>query len=157
MYECKNDSNELRKQLQCIIYPIDTLDNYKYVAVCTFYKGKIVLSKHRLRDTWETQGGHIEENETPYDAAKRELFEESGIVDADIYRVCDYYGYNPYAHSNSTVFVAIVHSFDTLPNFEMKEVRLFDTLPDELTYPNVTPKFFEQTKIFCREQLHIDL
>jgi len=44
-------------------------------------KGKWILSKHKKRDTWETQGGHIEDGETPLEATKRELFEESEIRD----------------------------------------------------------------------------
>ena len=54
------------------------------------------MSKHKKRDTWETQGGHIEDGETPLEGARRELFEESGIKDADIYPICDYWGFNPF-------------------------------------------------------------
>ena len=57
------------------------IEKYKYVVVLSYYNGKILLSRHKSRSTWETQGGHIEENETPLEAAKRELFEESGAMD----------------------------------------------------------------------------
>lgn len=144
----EREREEIRRELQCIIYPLNTLKSYKYVVICTFYRQKIVLSRHEIRNTWETQGGHIEEGETPLDAAKRELFEEGGISDADIFALCDYYGYNSERHSNGMVFVAIVHSFEDLPHFEMKERALFDTLPENLTYPQVTPKLFEYAKEF---------
>ncbi len=157
MKNYEREREEIRKELQCIIYPLDSLNNYKYVAVCTFYNGKYVLSKHKIRSTWETQGGHIEENEMPIDTARRELFEESGITDAEIYPVCDYYGYNSERHSNSVVFVALAHSMGELPKFEMKEVGIFDSLPDELTYPHVTPVFFEEAKKFCKNKLNIDI
>ena len=61
-------------------YPLGKLKKYKYVVVLSYYNGKILLSRHKDRSTWETQGGHIEENETPIEAAKRELFEESGAL-----------------------------------------------------------------------------
>ena len=61
-------------------YELDSLKNYKYVVVLSEYKGKILLSRHKDRSTWETQGGHIEMGETPLDAAKRELYEESGAL-----------------------------------------------------------------------------
>lgn len=157
MSEYVREREEIRKELQCIIHPLGSLKTYKYVAICTFYKGKYVLSKHKIRTTWETQGGHIEENESPLDTARRELFEESGIDDADIYSVCDYYGYNSERHSNGVVLVALAHSLGNLPKYEMKEVALFDTLPDELTYPNVTPIFFEKAKEFCQKELHLDI
>ena len=44
------------------------------------------------------------------------------------------------------VFLAVVHSLGTLPESEMKEIGMFDTLPDELTYPNVSPKLFAQAQ-----------
>ena len=63
------------------VYPIGELQTYKYVVICSQYKGKILLSRHKMRTTWETQGGHIEKGETPLEAAKRELYEESGVTD----------------------------------------------------------------------------
>ena len=85
------DREVIRKELQCRLFPLGYLERYKYTVICTSYQGKWILSKHKKRNTWETQGGHIEDGETPLDCAKRELFEESGIKDADIYPVCDYW------------------------------------------------------------------
>lgn len=141
---CDKAKEEIRQELKCRIYALNSLKNYKYVVLCTFYQGKIVLSKHKFRNTWETQGGHIEDGERPFDAAKRELFEESGIDDADIYPICDYYGYNSKSHSNGMVFIAIAHTLNELPEFEMKSIELFDKLPENLTYPQVTPILFEE-------------
>lgn len=145
------EREDIRKELQCIVYPLNSLKTYKYVVVCTFYQGKFVLSKHKIRSTWETQGGHIEEKESPLDTAKRELFEESGIKEADIYPVCDYYGYNSERHSNGMVFVAIAHALSTLPSFEMKEIAVFDKLPTNLTYPKTTPVLFNEVIDYCKK------
>ncbi len=133
-----------RKELKCRIYPINYLKNYKFTVICANYQGKWILSKHKKRDTWETQGGHIEEVETPLECARRELFEESGITDADIYPVCDYWGFNSKACSNGMVFLAVVHSLGELPESEMKEIGIFDSLPEELTYPQVSPRLYEE-------------
>lgn len=40
---------------------------------------KILLVKHKKFEKWVQPGGHIEENETPEEAAVREVFEETGI------------------------------------------------------------------------------
>ncbi|MBR2587630.1 MAG: NUDIX domain-containing protein [Bacilli bacterium] len=40
---------------------------------------KILLVKHGDYDKWLQPGGHIEEDETPEDAAKREIYEETGL------------------------------------------------------------------------------
>lgn len=140
-----------RKELQCRIFPLGYLERYKYTVICTFYQGKLILSKHKKRTTWETQGGHIEDGETPLVCAKRELFEESGISDADIYPVCDYWGFDSQSWANGMVFLAIVHSLGELPKSEMKEIKLFDTLPENLTYPYTSPKLFMESK----KMLHI--
>ena len=132
--------------LQCGIYPYGSLLPLKYVVVCSFFEGKCLLSRHRKRVTWEPQGGHIENGETPMEAAKRELFEESGVKDAVLYPVCDYLGYTAAGSANGAVFLADVQRIGELPESEMSEIMLFDTLPDELTYPNVTPRLFEAAK-----------
>ncbi len=113
--------------------------------------GKWILSKHKKRSTWETQGGHIEDGETPLECAKRELFEESGIKDADIYPVCDYWGFNCQSCSNGMVFLAVVHSLGELPESEMKETKIFDTLPTELTYPQTSPKLYAEAEKVLRK------
>jgi len=40
---------------------------------------KILLVKHHLWDKWVQPGGHIEDEETPEEAAVREVFEETGV------------------------------------------------------------------------------
>ena len=129
-----------RKLLQCKIYPFDTIKNYRFVVVCSYYQGKYLLSRHKKRDTWETQGGHIEAGETPLAAAQRELFEESGVSDASFYPLCDYYGYDAFGHANGAVFLAIIHQLASLPESEMAEARLFDQLPDHLTSGTLVQK-----------------
>ena len=144
----------IRQQLQCKIFPFGTQTDLEFVVVCSFYRGQFLLSRHKKRDTWETQGGHIECGETPFEAAKRELFEESGVTDASLYPVCDYLGYDPLGQAYGAVFLADIHSLGTLPESEMKEVRLFDALPTDLTYPSVTPVLMAQARaIAAKKQL----
>ncbi len=140
------DREIIRKALQCRIYPLGYLERYKYTVICSSFNGKWILSRHKKRNTWETQGGHIEDGETPLECAKRELFEESGIKDADIYPVCDYWGFNSQACPNGMVFLAVVHSHGGLPESEMKEIKIFDILSQELTYPQVSPKLYAEAE-----------
>lgn len=135
----------MREELKCKVYDKNTLDDLKYVVVCSLYNDKLLLSRHKQRDTWETQGGHIEDGETPFQAAKRELYEESGVTDAELIYLYDYLGYTSKGHANGAVFLAIVNELGELPESEMAEVRLFDLLPDNLTYPFVTPLLFKTT------------
>ena len=51
----------MSEELKCKVYDKNTLDDLKYVVVCSLYNDKLLLSRHKQRDTWETQGGHIED------------------------------------------------------------------------------------------------
>lgn len=135
-----------KPQLRCKIYPANTFDDCKFVVVCSFYNGQYLLSRHNKRDTFETQGGHIESGESALDAARRELYEESGVTDAALFHVCDYHGYDDFGFAHGSVFLAVVNSIGELPESEMAEVKLFDRLPENLTYPNVTPHLFREAK-----------
>lgn len=133
-------SIQLRSRLQCTLHPLNTLGQYKYVVICSWYNGQWLFSRHRNRSTWETQGGHIESGEPPLAAAARELYEESGVTHAQLLPICDYYGYDDQSHANGIVFLARIRTLGTLPQSEMAETALFSALPENLTYPHVTPK-----------------
>ena len=70
--------------MTCKTYEAGSLKEYKYVVILSEYQGKILLSQHKSRTTWETQGGHIEPGETAKQAAVREIGEESGIKNVDV-------------------------------------------------------------------------
>jgi len=128
-------------------YPFNTLGDYSFADTIALYKGKWIFSKHKERTTWETQGGHIEKGETPLEAAKRELFEESGAIDFDIEPLCDYKVYGELngveIKGNGQVFFANVRTLSDLPSqSEMKEISLFDSPPDELTYLDYNYEIF---------------
>jgi 8-oxo-dGTP pyrophosphatase MutT (NUDIX family) len=42
-------------------------------------KGEILLLKTSYKDHWEIPGGGVEENESPLQAAEREVYEEIGL------------------------------------------------------------------------------
>ncbi len=122
----------------------------KYVVIFSRYRGKILLSRHKRRATWETQGGHSEPGETPEAAARRELWEESGAVDFTLEPVCMYWAEDRVGGDVSgawgAVFFADIKTLGPLPESEMGEVRTFDTLPQDVTYPYITPNLYEQVR-----------
>ena len=144
--------------MECITHPFNALKSYIFVDIIAFYDGKWLLSKHKERATWEAQGGHIEAGETTLEAAKRELYEESGAIDFVLEPLCDYWvsGYLNGAkmQGNGQVFLAKVHSLGKIPyESEMEKICLFDSLPRNLTYLQITSKLLPivQEKLQCKE------
>lgn len=133
------------------VKPLGSYPHYKYVVVLSEYQGKLLLSRHHARSMWETQGGHIEAGETAMDAAKRELYEESGAVDFDIAPLFDYAAGdlasgNPEKFAAGVVFFARIRTLSPLPESEMAEVRKFDELPQNVTYPHITPHLYAEAQ-----------
>ena len=131
----------------CRVFPLDTFPVFKYVVVFSRMNGQWLFSRHRARQTWETQGGHIEPGETPIDAARRELYEESGAKQFTIVPVCDYWAGDDEGSAVGAVFLAEITEISALPDSEMAEARTFDDLPDALTYPAITPMLFERVRL----------
>ena len=134
--------------MTCKVCPLGTLVPYKYVVVMSKYQGKILLSRHRDRSTWETQGGHIEPGETPMDAARRELYEESGALEFDIRPVFDYWAGDENGGASGQVFAAEIRTLGPMPKSEMAEVRAFDEVPPNVTYPAITPELIASLEDF---------
>ena len=129
--------------LKCTVHPIDHFDDRKYVVTLSYMDGKYLLSRHKDRTTWETQGGHIEPGETPLEAAKRELWEESGAVEYTIEPLCDYWAGEENNWATGAVFRAEIKKLGPIPaGSEMAEVKLFDALPENLTYAYISTVLF---------------
>ena len=134
----------------CRVFPLDTFPAFQYVVVFSRMNGQWLFSRHKERQTWETQGGHIEPGETPLEAAKRELYEESGAKEFTIVPVCDYWAGSDEGSSVGAVFLAEIAALGQMPESEMAEARAFDTLPENVTYPAITPMLFEETKALIK-------
>ena len=133
------------KRLTCELHPYGSLTELGFVVTLLFDGESIWLSRHRERQTWETQGGHIEAGETVVQAAMRELYEESGATDYLMRPLCHYAVTDDDRQTSSgAVFIADLRRRDSLPMSEIAEVRRFDALPapDSLTYPDITPALY---------------
>lgn len=120
----------------------------KYAVIVARYRGKWILCRHKERTTWEIPGGHLEANETPDQAAIRELWEETGTVKAKITRICCY-GVQDYG----MLYFAEVKELSPIPETsEIGEIDFFDSLPEELTYPHIQPALFDKVQSWLQKQ-----
>ena len=129
------------------VFPLSKLKYYRFVVIFAKYNGQWLYSCHKQRNTWETAGGHIEPEETALEAAKRELWEETGATEFDIYPLFDYSVHIPNEFSNGQVFFANIRGLGSLPESEMSEVITCETYPDQLTYPEILPVLFNEVKV----------
>lgn len=118
------------------IYPAGMLDDIGFVGIFTNYQGKWVFCWHKRRGSFEHPGGHVEPGETPMQAAKRELYEESGITDCKLTPLWDYeyIWESGGGQNNGRAFYAEAYSLGNLPESEMSRIELFDSVPENYTY-----------------------
>ena len=116
---------------------VDDKELTRVVCVSQF-EDKWVYSKNKKRGGWEIPGGHIEKDETWMDAAKRELYEETGAIDVEIIPICLYsittYGILCYAR---------IKKIGDLPESEIEKVGFFDEEPNDLTFKDTYNLFFK--------------
>ena len=132
--------------MECRVFPLGSFPSYRYVVIFSEYNGKLLLSRHRERATFETQGGHIEPGESPQAAAARELWEESGAEDFSMEPLFDYWAEDSVSGASGVVFYARIKKLASLPPWEMAGVKGFSSLPELLTYPEITPVLFQAVR-----------
>lgn len=118
-----------------------------YSVIAAIYKGQWLFVRHRDRSTWEIPGGHIEENESAYQAARRELSEETGALNFELHRVATYSVEKAGRTGYGMLYVAWINTLGDIPDkTEIEEILLSDDLPANLTYPDIQPLLFARVK-----------
>jgi 8-oxo-dGTP diphosphatase len=116
-----------------------------YSIIAARYQQKWIFVRHRPRKTYEIPGGHIEENETPFEAASRELIEETGAISFNLECVCTYSVEDSNQTGYGRLFFAEISEIGQInDNSEIREMIFLDDLPEMLTYPDIQPHLFRR-------------
>lgn len=115
----------------------------KFAVIVSRHQGQWVFCKHRDRDTYECPGGHREPGESVVEAAKRELWEETGAEAYTLTPIC-VYSVTVAEETFGMLYFAEIAAFGKLPPYEIERVELFSALPDRWTYPEILPKLLEK-------------
>ncbi len=120
------------------------IEKVMYVIITARYNNKWIIVKNRDRDTWEIPGGHVELNEELDNAAKRELYEETGTIECELTSVGRYMVINKRKKTFGHLYFAEVNKMGELPKFEIEKIRFVEDLPINLTYPIIQPYLFKK-------------
>lgn len=127
-------------------YKADSIDNVslKYAVMVSLYQDSLVFVRNKERAGWELPAGRREPGEDIEATAARELYEETGAINFQLYRVFDYSVSINDEKQYGAVFLADITSFGLLPDYEIAEKAFFKSLPEVLTYPEIQPKLLRQ-------------
>lgn len=124
-----------------------------YSVISARFEYKWIFVRHHLRETWEISGGHIEPGETPEEAAAREVMEETGAMEFELSCIATYSVEKDGKTGYGRLYLAEVTRLGDIPDTsEIAEKVVMDSLPGELTYPDIQPHFFRKTIEFTGQK-----
>ena len=117
-----------------------------YSVISAKFKNRWIFVRHHNRNTWEIAGGHIEQGETSFEAAGRELMEETGAVRFNLVCIATYSVIKDGETGWGRLYLAEVHEISPIPDIsEIAEIIQLDHLPENLTHPDIQPHLFNRT------------
>lgn len=117
-----------------------------YSIISARYRNSWIFVRHHKRTTWEIAGGHIEKGETSFEAAGRELMEETGALKFNLECIATYSVTLDGETGWGRLYIAEVLEIGPIPYIsEIAEIVLSDHLPEKLTHPDIQPHLFRKT------------
>jgi len=125
----------------------ETVEDSKlmFAVILARHDGKWVFCKHKARETYECPGGHREPGETIEEAARRELYEETGAVQYVLEPLCVYSVRSEEGGETfGMLYAAEITAMEPDLHSEIERIELFADLPHHWTYPEIQPRLIEE-------------
>lgn len=132
--------------LKVDFYPIEDVADHalKYAVIMAKYNDQWLFCRHKDRSTWEIPGGRREPEEAIFKTAERELMEETGATSFQLNPVCAYSVTRDSEKSYGLLCYAEILELGNQLSMEIVEIKEFDELPKELTYPLIQPELYKK-------------
>ena len=140
----------MKTEFQISYLPAESidLDDLTYVIIGARENKNWIFVRHEERKSWELPAGHIEKNETAIEAAKRELFEETGTTQSNIKSIYDYSVKSNGVYNYGRLFFAEIIKRGPLPDSEIAEIKIQKISPEPATYPEAHNSFINVLEKF---------
>ena len=117
-----------------------------YSVISARFENRWIFVRHNQRTTFEIAGGHIEKGETSFEAAGRELMEETGALKFNLSCIATYSVKKDGETGWGRLYLAEVFEIGPIPDIsEIAEVVFLEKIPDHPTHPDIQPHLFRKT------------
>lgn len=128
-----------------VFFPPSVPDcDVSFVVMLVRENGRLLVCHHQGRGEWELPGGRRERGETPFEAAARELWEETGALEFELAFLGWYGVRGPEGQTFGAAYSGVVSSRGDLPPYEIASVCPVDQVPEGgCAYPEIQPAILE--------------